>query len=196
MLKHSSKHDFLSSNISFLAQFFRSPKSMGSIIPSSPFLGDAMASFVPSQQSPIIIELGPGTGSITKALIKSGIKRENLMCLERSAKMITLLKRRFPRVKVVEGDACHLQAVLHEDFGKVDAIVSSLPLKSIPGPVVSKILQQIHDSLADEGVIIQFTYDLRPSRSVYLEKFTRINSKIVVGNVPPARVDVFKKKLA
>ena len=194
MLRHTSKHEFLKSNIAFLTQFFRNPKGMGSIIPSSPLLGQAMASFVPIQRAPLILELGPGTGAITKALINSGVSREHLMCLEMSPKMITHLKRRFPRVNVIEGNACQLQTILDDNYGKVDAIVSSLPLKSIPGPVVEEIIEQIHDSLSEEGVIIQFTYDLRPSRSAYLKKFTRVNSKLVVGNVPPARVDVFKKK--
>lgn len=194
MQKNSVKHGFVRANLSFISQFLRNPKQIGSIIPSSPLLGKAMASFVPQKEGRFVVELGPGTGPVTKSLLGSGIEPNNLFCLEMSPRLVKHLNKRFPGLKVIEGDACQLNSLLNTRAGKVDAIVSCLPLKSIPKPIVEKIIEQISLSLADDGVLIQFTYDLRPSKSAYLEKFTRIKSKIVVGNIPPARVDVFKKK--
>ena len=152
-----------------------------------------MAKFVPKVDDLFVVELGPGTGPITKALTKVGLSKDNLLCIEMSPKMVKLLHRRFPELNIVEGDACTLSKTLGEKTGKVNAIVSSLPLRSIPKGVVTQIIDQMHEVLTEDGVIIQFTYDLRASRSPLLDKFKRVKSKIVIGNVPPARVDVFQK---
>jgi phosphatidylethanolamine/phosphatidyl-N-methylethanolamine N-methyltransferase len=195
MQKRVSKAGFLKSNFSFLAQFLRNPKEIGSILPSSPLLGKTMAGFVPDESERYIVELGPGTGPITKALVKAGFHEENMLCIEQSQKLVDHLHKRFPKLNVVQGDACDLCELLGDKNGKVNAIVSSLPLKSIPGSIVEKIIDQMDNCLQDDGIIIQFTYDLRKKRSPLLSKFTRVNHKVVLGNVPPARVDVFKKKL-
>jgi phosphatidylethanolamine/phosphatidyl-N-methylethanolamine N-methyltransferase len=193
MQNQQSRPSFLKANFSFISQFIRNPKEMGALVPSSPLLGRAMAKFVPKKENLFVVELGPGTGPITKALIKSGLQKENLICLEMSSKMVTLLQRRFPELNILEGDASKLTEILQDKAGKVDAIVSSLPLRSIPKEIVGDIINEMHNVLTDDGIIIQFTYDLRPKRSPLLEKFKRIKSKIVIGNVPPARVDVFQK---
>lgn len=153
-----------------------------------------MAGFVPEYEDRFVVELGPGTGPITKALLKIGLHEENLICLEQSDRMVKHLKKRFTDLNVIQGDACHLSSLLREKAGHVNAIVSSLPLKSIPDEIVDQIIEQMHQSLSDNGVVIQFTYDLRPKRSPLVKKFNRLKSKIVIGNVPPARVDVFTKK--
>lgn len=194
MHKEQSNPSFLKTNISFFSQFIRNPKSVGALVPSSPRLGRTMANFVPKKDDLFVVELGPGTGPITKALTKVGIDKDSLMCLEMSPKMVKHLQSRFPELNILEGDACHLTEILSEKSGNVDAIVSSLPLKSIPDLVVDNIIDQMHTVLSDDGVIIQFTYDLRASRSPLLKKFDRVKSKVVIGNVPPARVDVFQKK--
>ncbi len=154
-----------------------------------------MAGFIPSHEERFIVELGPGTGPITKALLQSGLNEENLICLEQSARMVQHLKNRFPKLNVIQGDACELTALLNEKAGKVNAIVSSLPLKSIPSEIVTKIIDQIYASLADDGIVIQFTYDLRSKKSPYHNKFNRLKHKLVLQNLPPARVDVFSKKI-
>lgn len=194
MLKKASKPGFLKSNLSFISQFLKNPKEIGAILPSSPLLGKTMAGFVPKYQDRFVVELGPGTGPITKALVKIGLHEENLICLEQSDKMVKHLHGRFPELNIIQGDACELSKLLKEKSGHVNAIVSSLPLKSIPDEIVSVIIEEMHKSLSDNGIVIQFTYDLRPRRSPLLAKFNRIDSKLVLGNVPPARVDVFSKK--
>jgi phosphatidylethanolamine/phosphatidyl-N-methylethanolamine N-methyltransferase len=193
MQKRATKSGFLKSNLSFISQFLKNPKEIGAILPSSPLLGKAMAKFVPETANRYIVELGPGTGPITKALLKIGIKEKELFCLEQSERMVKHLKTRFPNLNAIQGDACELNSLLQDKSGKVNAIVSSLPLKSIPGSIVEEILEQMALCLQPGGIVIQFTYDLRKKRSPLLKKFKRIKSKVVIGNVPPARVDVFQK---
>jgi phosphatidylethanolamine/phosphatidyl-N-methylethanolamine N-methyltransferase len=194
MHKKSARSSFLKSNISFLSQFLRNPKEIGSIIPSSPLLGKTMAGFVPHKDDRFVVELGPGTGPITKALTKIGLNESNLFCLEMSEPMVKHLKKRFPKLNIAQGDASELNLLLGDKAGKVDTIVSSLPLRSIPKEIVDKIVEEMSRCLAKDGTVIQFTYDPRPSRSPLLSKFKRIDSKVVLGNFPPARVDVFAKK--
>ena len=194
MLKKASKPGFLKSNLSFISQFLKNPKEIGAILPSSPMLGKTMAGFVPDYEDRYVVELGPGTGPITKALLKVGLHEENLICLEQSNKMVIHLQNRFQNLNVIQGDACELSSLLKEKSGHVHAIVSSLPLKSIPDDIVNKIIDQMYASLSENGIVIQFTYDLRPRRSPLLSKFNRLKSKLVLGNLPPARVDVFTKK--
>ena len=194
MQRQRNRPSFLKTNLSFISQFLRNPKSVGSLLPSSPLLARTMAKFVPKKDNLCVIELGPGTGSITNALINVGLDKNSLTCIEMSPELVTLLKKRFPDLNILEGDASNLKEILSHNAGQVNAIVSSLPLRSIPNDIVEKIIDQMYAVLEDDGVIIQFTYDLRASRSPLLGKFARVKSKIVVGNVPPARVDVFKKK--
>ena len=100
MENKAKKPNFVKSNLSFLAQFLKQPKEIGSIIPSSPFLGKTMANFVPEHDDRFIVELGPGTGPITKALVKIGLHEENMICLEQSQKLVDHLKSRFPHLNV------------------------------------------------------------------------------------------------
>ncbi len=192
-LDNDHKTGFFKSNLAFLTQFLRNPKEIGAIVPSSDRLGRAMAAFVPEDEERFVVELGPGTGPITKALLQNGLTEKNLICLEQSERMVAHLKNRFPNLNIIQGDACELSNLLKDKAGKVNAIVSSLPLKSIPSEIVTKIIDQIYTSLADDGVVIQFTYDLRPKKSPYVKKFTRLKHKLVLRNIPPARVDVFLK---
>lgn len=183
---------FRSSCPTFVSQFLRNPKEIGSIVPSSPFLGRAMSEFVPDVDDRFIVELGPGTGPITMALLEMGIYEEDLFCLEQSERLVEHLRRRFPLLDVVQGNARDLNELLMEKSGNVNAIVSSLPLRSFPESVLVRIIDEMGMCLEPGGIVIQYTYDLRKSRSPLLGAFNRVDSKMVMGNFPPARVDVFE----
>lgn len=177
----------------FLKECFFRPLKTGSIYPSSPALGKTMASFIEEIQQQTVIELGPGTGSITKTLIKSEIDLDNFYACEISPRFVKHLRKRFPKIHVREGDASELTKVFENLVGKVDCIFSGLPLKSLPPAVVEKIIDQEYKILRPKGIVVQFTYDLRPRKSVLKNRFKHIGSKIVMANFPPARVDAFIK---
>ena len=84
--------------------------------------------------------------------------------------------------------------VFEELVGTVDCIFSSLPLKSLPSATVEKIIDQEYEILRPQGIVIQFTYDLRQRNNALTDKFKRIGSKIVIANLPPARVDAYIKE--
>ncbi len=178
----------------FLKQYLSNPRKIGSIYPSSPALGKAMVSFLKNQQESTVIELGPGTGSITNALLKSSINLNNFYACEISDTFAKHLRNRFPGIHVREGDASKLTEIFDELVGKVDCIFSSLPLKSLPSTLVEEIIDQEYEILKPQGSVIQFTYDLRQRNMILTNKFKHIGSKIVTANFPPARVDAFIKE--
>lgn len=178
----------------FAREILSNPREIGAACPSSPILGRAMANALPMHLNGIVIELGAGTGTITAALVARGIPPEKLLILERSPNLVKHLREKFPQLQIVEGDAVQLSDYLEKDT-KVAAIVSGLPLRSLPPPIVKGIVNQINHLLHHNGVLIQFTYDLRGEWFEQQHKqFHREQSTIVWRNLPPARVDVFRKR--
>jgi len=181
----------------FAREIFTNPRAIGAACPSSSYLGYAMAQPVMAQKDGLILELGAGTGSITAALLKHGIAPERLIVLERSKAMAEYLRKRFPQLRIIEGDAAQLKALLGSQSKKVNTVVSSLPLRSLPNSLVRTILRQIEDVLGESGLMVQFTYDLRGKSCKYQDKFfIRTASAIVWQNFPPARVDSFRPRMS
>ena len=174
----------------FMREILINPRAMGAAFPSSRKLAYNMARQVPLSGAGIIVELGAGTGVVTEALLERGIAPGRLIVVERAAALAAYLRRRFPQVTVIQGDARHLGRLLGKHNPEVTAVVSSLPLRSLPDGVVRTIMAELNAVLKHGGRLIQFTYDLRPMAGVFY-RFERIVSKIVWSNVPPARVDVF-----
>ncbi|SBP88589.1 Methyltransferase type 11 [Thiomonas delicata] len=174
----------------FMREFVRNPRQIGAICPSSPFLARRMASLVP-QGDGVVLELGPGAGAVTAALLNQGVAAQDLVLVERSAALSALLAKRFPGVQLIQGDAMHLSRfdVLRQQ--PVRAIVSSLPLRSLPRPVVRQILDQVA-LISDPGtVFIQFSYALRGSYQNLAHGFERDQAHVVWRNLPPARIEAF-----
>ncbi len=186
---------YVGSGVSSLLLFGReiidSPRTMGAVCPSSPTLARRMAQHV-TCDSGKVIELGGGTGTVTAALLKHGVDPRQLIVVERSTKLSAILKRRFPEVTVINGDASKLTELLGSDCGKVSAIVSSLPLRSLEPGTVRNIMGQLERVLRPGGVFIQYTYSHRDLRTKLSPHFHTIHSSIVWGNLPPARVDVYR----
>ncbi|MGW8248604.1 MAG: class I SAM-dependent methyltransferase [Acidiferrobacterales bacterium] len=175
----------------FGREILDSPRSMGAICPSSPKLARRMASLV-DQRSGIVVELGGGTGAVTAALLEQGIIPRNLIVVEQSAKLSALLRNRFPEITVINGDAAKLADLLGPDCGKVAAIVSSLPLRSLERGAVRDILGQLEQVLQQDGLFIQYAYSHRDQQAKLSRQFNRIHSSIVWGNLPPARIDAYR----
>ena len=129
----------------FFKEIVQSRRFVGAAAPSGPILGKAMASKVPKlDEGEVVVELGAGTGAITRQLLKSGLEGHQLVSVERSNAMSEHLRKTFPEVTVLEGDACELRVLLKQHLGlgvdAVSSIVSGLPLRSLPGPVVDAIV--------------------------------------------------------
>ncbi len=176
---------------SFLKALAHNPRATGAIFPSSPFLAKEMVSHIVQNHEDIVVELGAGTGAVTKALLQSGIDPNTIVAIESSSDLVKKLRHRFPAVQVIEGNAADLALLLATEKREVHTIISSLPLRSLPKPVTQSILNQIDSVLSKQGRYIQFTYSFTQDSSFALANFKHILSKRIWMNLPPARVDVW-----
>ncbi len=180
-------------NIRFLGKFFAKPKTTGAILPSSRFLGRAMAKHCPKDSS-IVLELGAGTGAVTKQILKL-CKPDRLYSVELDEKLSAFLKKEFPKSKIISDSAENIKEFLEEEERPLGIIISSLPLLSIPEEIVKNILSAVEDNLPKGGKFVQFTYNLnRDPRELGFKKLKHISTQKIYMNVPPARVDVFRKE--
>lgn len=181
----------LRDNLLFLSRLVTAPRQIGAVAPSSRSLGRAMAAELPKDYE-YCVELGGGTGSLTRALLSAGMPRGKLIVVERDPRLAAHLRKRFRGVRVIRGEAQNLTRLLAaEGIGAVDAIVSGLPLRSLPRRVGDAIAAESFAALRPGGVYIQFTYWLQPP-------FTRaIAAELSIGgavqervwrNLPPAFV--------
>jgi phosphatidylethanolamine/phosphatidyl-N-methylethanolamine N-methyltransferase len=178
----------------FLKSWIERPLLTGAVMPSGKFLAKAMAQHVDPREDGPVIEIGPGTGPVTEALIKRGVAEERLVLVEFNPDFVELLKQRFPKAMVVQGDAYRLADLLRDRLKQPAAsVVSSLPLFTKPPEVRLNLLRQALTLMAPKASFIQFTYAVVPpipERGVgYISKA----SKWILLNVPPARVWVYRQ---
>ncbi len=186
--------------MSDLLPFFRAwvtdPAKVSAISPSSPTLARLITSEIKADQS-TILELGPGTGVFTRALLDRGVRPENLTLIEAGAHFSKLLADRYPDVRILEMDAARLgQAKLFQP-GTVSDVISGLPLLSMSPRKIMGILRGTFGYLCDDGAFYQFTYGPRcPVPSAILKRLdlqaTRLGS--TVRNMPPSSVYKIKRQ--
>jgi phosphatidylethanolamine/phosphatidyl-N-methylethanolamine N-methyltransferase len=181
----------------FFKRWLDNPKATGAVSPSGRFLARAMASYVDPNATGPIIELGPGTGPMTEALVDRGVAQERLILVEYEPSFCKLLARRFPKARIVQGDAYRLAETLRPVLNEPAAcIVSSLPLLTRPERGRLNLLRDAFELMQPEGAFIQFTYGLTSpvpltSRMSGL-RFRAEASHSVWLNLPPARVWVYR----
>jgi phosphatidylethanolamine/phosphatidyl-N-methylethanolamine N-methyltransferase len=176
----------------FLREAITHPCHVGALCPSSKRLASDLAEQIPPDNPGRIIELGAGTGAITAALLQQKSPQHELIAIERSAKLAKHLTQRFPDLTVIQGDACQLQELLNGYTSTpIHAIVSSLPLRSLPPYIVQTIGQEINHVLKKGGLFVQCTYNLWGKTLAPAQQLKLIHRQWVWKNLPPARIDVF-----
>lgn len=167
----------------------------GAVAPSSPWLARTMASYVDPRANGPVIELGPGTGPVTDALIRRGVAQERLVLVEYSADFCKLLKRKFPRATIVQGDAYDIVETLAGAVSEpAAAIVSSLPLFTKLMETRLSLLSAARGLMQQEAPFIQFTYALVSPMPTHHPDYVCQASKRVWRNVPPARVWIYNQR--
>ena len=189
--KRWRKSQYIRDNLLFISSFAKAPRNVGSITPSGRRLGQAMAAELPDQYS-ICVELGGGTGSLTCAVLAAGVPSDKLIVIERDPRLVARLRKRFPKVTVVEGDAQDLRRILADaGVDHVDAVISGLPLRSLPGDIRRNIVAEVFSALGPGGVFVQFTYWGEPPIPEGIVRQYGIASNMarrVWRNIPPANV--------
>lgn len=176
----------------FLRQLLRNPRRVSAIAPSSPYLARAMAETL-GPDSGRVVEFGPGTGSLTRAILARGVRPADLTLFELDETFVAALRRTFPGVIV-----CHAPADSAPDSiaPGVGAVISGLPLLSMPYDVSRAILSAAFAVLAPGAPFIQFTYGSRPSvpDRIIAELGLTVRQRAHVWlNLPPARVHHFTR---
>lgn len=174
----------------FLREFIAHPRQTGALFPSSRALARRMAGQVPEGKG-IVVELGPGLGSVTAALVARGIPQGHIWAIEFSPRLAEKLRQRFPGVHVIEGDASHLSQLIEPGAEPIRAIVSSLPLRSLPKQTVGSIFSELLKVASPKTVYVQFTYHFRSACSRLPLDFVPCHHSFVPFNLPPARVDAY-----
>lgn len=176
----------------FLKGLVERPRMTGAIAPSGPALARAMASHVDPQGDLPVIELGPGTGVVTKALIERGVAPERIISIEYSPDFCQLLAQRFPGITVVRGDAYDLDGSLDGRADRVAHVVSSLPLVARPLEDRIRLVEAGLARTPPGTEFIQFSYTFKGPIHPVPSTFTARASGWIWSNMPPARVWLYR----
>ncbi len=181
--------------VKFISSLLKNPKNVGAVAPSGPRLSRAMAAGVdPAIEGPIV-ELGPGTGPVTAALLQRGIDPARLVLVEYDKDFCLALREKYPAVKVLQGDAFALEETLkgHANF-PLAAIVSSLPLLNFEQAQRTKLIEAAMRLLGPHSPFIQFTYGANSPLPEQSPLYETSASKRIWLNLPPARVWTYRAR--
>jgi phosphatidylethanolamine/phosphatidyl-N-methylethanolamine N-methyltransferase len=163
-------------------------------MPSGKLLARTMAHYVDVDCEGPVVELGPGTGAITSALVERGVDQKRLVLVEYNPSFCALLRDRYPQAKVVQGDAYRLRYTLRNVLSApATAVVSGLPLVTKPMMTRLKLIRDAFVALAPGAPFVQFTYSVAPPIPKSLPGVSTEASERIWMNLPPARVWVYRK---
>ena len=184
----------LADEVRFLRTWIEKPLHVGAVTPSGRLLARTMARYVDANSSGPVVELGPGTGAITSALIDRGVDQKRLVLVEYNPGFCALLRDRYPHARVVQGDAYTLRDSLRNVLGSpASAVVSGLPLVTKPMQTRLKLIRDAFQALAPGAPFVQFTYSVAPPIPKSLPGVSTEASERIWMKLPPARVWVYRK---
>ncbi len=184
----------LDEEIRFFKGWMDQPKAVGAVLPTSGVTARRMASVINTASTLPVLELGPGTGVVTRAILDHGVADERLVCVEYSPEFVTHLRKRFPAVRVVEGDAFDLHQSLPDmATQKFDAVISAVPLLSFPVARRVAYLESLLDRLPAGRPVVQITYGPRSPVPSGRGNYTVEHMDFVLRNFPPAQLWLYRR---
>jgi phosphatidylethanolamine/phosphatidyl-N-methylethanolamine N-methyltransferase len=189
-------------NIEFLQAFLKNPFGVGSIAPSSPELSRRMMDGIKPTADSIVLELGVGTGALTKYIQEAVPGADCYLGIELDKKLVACIRKSYPDLKFVRGDACHAHALHRRSgLGKVGHIICSLPFVSLPAEVNARIFAEI-EKFMEKGCVFrtyQYAHGFYLPSAIKLREFMTSRygdlekSPLIVKNVPPAYTLTWRK---
>lgn len=179
-------------------RFFRtwatSPIKMGAVSPTSRALASLMVKCAAPDPAGYTLEIGAGTGAITQAMLDAGLPPERIVSVEYDREFCKLLKKRFPSISIIRGDALDLDKTLG-DYRDVtfSAVLSGLPLLNVPKAKRAPYVESLFERLVPGGRIAQLSYSPVAPQDALPGRFTVEGSKWVTFNLPPGRVWVYRR---
>jgi phosphatidylethanolamine/phosphatidyl-N-methylethanolamine N-methyltransferase len=184
----------LDDEVSFLRSWIERPLAIGAVTPSGKMLARTMASYVDPNSDGPVVELGPGTGPVTEALVEAGVAPSRLVLVEFNPSFCRILKSRYPEATLVQGDAYGMRRLLESLLLQpAAAFVSGLPLITKPIKMRWRLLRDAFDLMLPGAPFVQFTYSVASPVPKRIGGFTAEASERIWMNIPPARVWVYRK---
>lgn len=175
--------------IRFFKGMVNQPKAVGAIIPTSSVTARKMASVITPQSGLPVLELGPGTGIITKAILARGVKPENLTAIEYSTDFYQHLVRNFAGVNFINGDAFDIEKTLGAMTGqKFDSVISAVPMLNFPMASRIHLLEQLLDRLPPGRPVVQISYGPMSPIVAQPARYHIRHLDFIVRNIPPAQL--------
>lgn len=178
-----------SAALAFAAAFLRNPRRVGAVAPASRWLAEAVGRQLDGCACDTLIEVGPGTGAITRVLNERRSAFSRVLAVERDEWMVSVLRARYADLEIVHG--CASELTRHVRVTSPVAIVSSLPFKSLPEDTAAGCIRALVDTL-DSGpgsMLLQYTYGLsNPPFELPAARFAWSRVDLVMRNLPPATI--------
>jgi phospholipid N-methyltransferase len=176
----------------FAGNFLRHPYMLGSIVPSSRFLVQRVLEPIDWQAARVLVEYGPGVGTLTREILGRMHRDARLVVIETNADFVRFLRATLgdPRVDVVQDSAANVQGILQGlGLARANCIISGIPIGSMPDPVRADIAEKSRDALGVGGlfVVYQFTSRVLPALRRTLNQ---VDCSFERRNLPPAKLFV------
>ena len=191
------------SRIELFKHFVKNPGEIGAICPSSPFLAETIVSDISLENASTIVEIGPGTGVFTKAIIRKKRDDANFFVIELNEGLYNQFQKRFPGISAHNNCASELSEIMKkENVTSIDVVISGLPWASFPETLQNDILGSVFESLSPGGTFATFAYlqgflmkGAHRFKKLLKTKFDQVDtSRVVWRNLPPAFVYRCRKK--
>jgi phosphatidylethanolamine/phosphatidyl-N-methylethanolamine N-methyltransferase len=184
----------LDDEVRFIRSWIERPLSTGAVTPSGRILARAMARYVDPRSNGPVVELGPGTGPVTEALVEAGVDPSRLVLLESNPAFCRILRARYPQATLVQGDAYSMRRLLDTLLLQpAAAVVSGLPLVTKPITMRLRLIRDAFDLMLPGAPFVQFTYSVAAPLPKRFGGFSVEASERIWMNIPPARVWVYRR---
>nr|WP_316651788.1 class I SAM-dependent methyltransferase [uncultured Gellertiella sp.] len=179
-------------------RFFRGlmdkPRSVGAIVPTSGYTARRMASVINPQSGLPVLELGPGTGVITRAILGRGVPPEKIYSIEYSSDFYQHLVEQYPGVNFIHGDAFNLDHTLaHLEGQQFDSVISGIPLLNFPMHARVHMLEQLLDRLPPGRPVVQFSYGPVSPIAAMPDRYHIQHFDFIMRNIPPAQIWLYRR---
>ncbi|PCH77012.1 MAG: ribosomal RNA adenine dimethylase [Flavobacteriaceae bacterium] len=185
----------MKNKITFFKEAIKNIRTSGTVVPSSKFLVKKMLAGIDFKTARVLVEFGPGSGIITREMLKRMHPEAQLFCFEINDVFFEYLSRdKHPQLTILKTSATEIRKVIQKHgFDHVDYVVSSLPLAIMPPGVSLEILENSYIALKNKGEFIQYQYSLQNRKDVKKVFNKQVSIQFVTLNIPPAFVYFCKK---
>jgi phosphatidylethanolamine/phosphatidyl-N-methylethanolamine N-methyltransferase len=190
---HRARSPF-SEGVGFLRAWMNGPQTVGSVWPTGAPMARRMASVIDVNSGLPVLEIGPGTGTITKAILDTGLAPDKVFAVEYSQDFVDKLRIKFPGINVVRGDAFNLTETLaDENQTKFDCAISALPLLNFPPEARIAFVDDVLNRIPTGRPLIQFSYGPKAPVAAKSGKFSLERYDFVLRNIPPAQLWIYRR---